>query len=103
MTIIELELFSSNASIVIRISDSISLIINNQINRFVFEENKNKQDSTLNTSKILSEIAIIDSLNKKEQCNSTLRYIELYYKMTENFVLYNTLLRKLDNKKSLLM
>ena len=46
---------------------------------------------------------IIDSLNKKEQCNSTLRYIELYYKMTENFVLYNTLLRKLDNKKSLLM
>ena len=46
---------------------------------------------------------IIDSLNKKEHYNSTLRYIELYYKRTENFVLYNTLLRKLNNKKTLLM
>jgi len=46
---------------------------------------------------------IIDSLNKKEQYNSTLRYIELYYKRTENFVLYNTLLRKLNNKKTLLI
>ncbi len=45
---------------------------------------------------------IIDSVTEEKQYNSTLRYIELYYNKTENFVLYNTLLRKLNNKKPLL-
>lgn len=45
---------------------------------------------------------IIDSVTKEKQYDSTLRYIKLYYDRTENFVLYNTLLRKLNNKKPLL-
>ena len=45
---------------------------------------------------------VIESINRKKQYDSTLRYIELYYNRTENFVLYNTLLRKLNNKKPLL-
>ena len=45
---------------------------------------------------------IIDSVTEENQYDSTLRYIKLYYNKTENFVLYNTLLRKLNNKKPLL-
>jgi len=45
---------------------------------------------------------VIESVDKKKQYDSTLRYIKLYYNRTENFVLYNTLLRKLNNKKPLL-
>ena len=45
---------------------------------------------------------IIDSVTQKKQYDSTLRYIELYYNRTENFVLYNTLLIKINNKKPLL-
>ena len=45
---------------------------------------------------------IIDSVTEEKQYKSALRYIELYYNRTENFVLYNALLRKLNNKKPLL-
>ena len=45
---------------------------------------------------------IIDSVTEEKQYDSTLRYIKLYYNKTENFVLYNTLLRNLNNKKPLL-
>jgi len=45
---------------------------------------------------------IINSVTEEKQYDSTLRYLELYYNKTENFVLYNTLLRKLNNKKPLL-
>lgn len=45
---------------------------------------------------------VINSVTDEKQYDSTLRYIKLYYNRTENFVLYNTLLRNLNNKKPLL-
>jgi hypothetical protein len=47
-------------------------------------------------------IKVVDSMDSPIQYESTLRYVELYYKKTENFVLYNSLLRRLNNKKPLL-
>ena len=41
-------------------------------------------------------IKVVDSMD------SPIQYVELYYKKTENFVLYNSLLRRLNNKKPLL-
>ena len=46
---------------------------------------------------------VVDSINNLKQYDSALRYIKLYYNVTENFVLYNNLLRKLQNKKPLLV
>ena len=48
-------------------------------------------------------IKVVDSINNLKQYDSALRYIKLYYNVTENFVLYNNLLRKLQNKKPLLV
>jgi hypothetical protein len=45
---------------------------------------------------------VVDSINNLKQYDSALRYINLFYNRTENFVLYNTLLRNLQNKKPLL-
>jgi len=45
---------------------------------------------------------VVDSINNLKQYDSALRYINLFYYRTENFVLYNTLLRNLQNKKPLL-
>lgn len=45
---------------------------------------------------------VVDSVNKMKQYDAALRYINLFYRKTENFVLYNTLLRNLKNKKPLL-
>lgn len=45
---------------------------------------------------------VVDSINNIKQYDSALRYINLFYYSTENFVLYNTLLRNLQNKKPLL-
>ena len=45
---------------------------------------------------------VVESVNKLKQYDSALRYINLFYNRTENFVLYNTLLRNLNNKKPLL-
>lgn len=45
---------------------------------------------------------VVDSVNNIKQYDSTLRYLNLFYNKTENFVLYNTLLRNLQNKKPLL-
>ena len=45
---------------------------------------------------------VVDSINNLKQYDSSLRYINLFYNRTENFVLYNTLLRNLQNKKPLL-
>jgi hypothetical protein len=45
---------------------------------------------------------VVDSINNLKQYDSALRYINLFYNRTENFVLYNTLLRNLKNKKPLL-
>ena len=71
------------------ISDSISLIIKKQIHRFVFEENKNKKDSILNISEILSEIAIIDSLNSDP-------HIQLITKLSELFITSYYTVGKID-------
>jgi len=45
---------------------------------------------------------VVNSINNLKQYDSALRYINLFYYRTENFVLYNTLLRNLQNKKPLL-
>jgi hypothetical protein len=45
---------------------------------------------------------VVDSINSLKQYDSALRYINLFYYRTENFVLYSTLLRNLQNKKPLL-
>ncbi len=45
---------------------------------------------------------VVESVDRLNQCDSALRYINLFYYRTENFVLYNTLLRNLNNKKPLL-
>ena len=45
---------------------------------------------------------VVESINNLKQYDSALRYINLFYNRTENFVLYNTLLRNLNNKKPLL-
>jgi hypothetical protein len=45
---------------------------------------------------------VVNSINNLNQYDSALRYIKLYYNVTENFVLYNNLLRNLQNKKPLL-
>ena len=45
---------------------------------------------------------VVNSINNLKQYDSALRYINLFYYRTENFVLYNTLLRNLQDKKPLL-
>lgn len=45
---------------------------------------------------------VVESINNIKQYETGLRYIKLFYDRTENFVLYNTLLRNLQNKKPLL-
>lgn len=45
---------------------------------------------------------VIDSIDNIKQYETALKYINLFYNRTENFVLYNTLLRNLKNKKPLL-
>ena len=45
---------------------------------------------------------VVEPVNKMKQYDAALRYINLFYNKTENFVLYNTLLRNLKNKKPLL-
>jgi hypothetical protein len=45
---------------------------------------------------------VVESVDKLKQYDCALRYINLFYYRTENFVLYNTLLRNLQNKKPLL-
>lgn len=45
---------------------------------------------------------VVDSIDNIKQYDAGLRYINLFYYKTENFVLYNTLLRNLQNKKPLL-
>ena len=45
---------------------------------------------------------VVDSVDNIKQYDCTLRYLNLFYNKTENFVLYNTLLRNLQNKKPLL-
>lgn len=45
---------------------------------------------------------VVESINNIKQYEAGLRYIKLFYDRTENFVLYNTLLRNLQNKKPLL-
>ena len=67
------------------ISDSISLIVNKQIRRFKFEENKNIQDSISHKEEPLFEIAIIDSLNNDP-------HIKLITELSELFITsYNTI------------
>ncbi len=45
---------------------------------------------------------VIESINNLKQYDSALRYINLFYFTTENFVLYQVLLRNLKNKKPLI-
>jgi len=45
---------------------------------------------------------VVESINSLKQYDSALRYINLFYNRTENFVLYSVLLRNLKNKKPLL-
>lgn len=45
---------------------------------------------------------VVDSIDNIKQYETALKYINLFYNRTENFVLYNTLLRNLKNKKPLL-
>ena len=46
---------------------------------------------------------VVESIDNIKQYDAALRYINLFYYRTENFVLFNTLLRNLKNKKPLLM
>ena len=45
---------------------------------------------------------VVESIDSLKQYDAGLRYIKLFYDRTENFVMYNTLLRNLRNKKPLL-
>jgi hypothetical protein len=71
------------------ISDSISLIVNKQIRRFKFEENKNIHDSILHKEEILFEIAIIDSLNNDP-------HIKLITELSELFITSYYTIGKID-------
>jgi len=83
-----IELTISSADLPI-ISNSISLKINKQIRRFEFEKNKDVQDSIFNTEEILSEIAIIDSLNNDP-------HIKLITKLSEIFITSYYTIGKID-------
>lgn len=83
-----IELTISSADLPI-ISNSISLKINKQIRRFEFEKNKDVQDSIFNTKDILSEIAIIDSLNNDP-------HIKLITKLSEIFITSYYTIGKID-------
>jgi hypothetical protein len=71
------------------ISDSISLIVNKQIRRFKFEENKNIQDSISHKEEPLFEIAIIDSLNNDP-------HIKLITELSELFITSYYTIGKID-------
>jgi len=59
-------------------------------------------DDTYEVELFNKSYKVVESINSIKQYDSALRYINLFYNRTENFVLYDILLRNLKNKKPLL-